>query len=521
MQTSLTNPSPAPATPRRVNLPSLPTAKPAQAPTSQGPTTPSKDSVDLRDLAKEASETSRPGSDKSPEELAKNFAEQWGSDEAAPANQEAGESKATPETKPEDSKATEEARPFFGSPGQLYSGKHQSEGGDVSELQQMLGLDQTGKFDETTQNAVREFQREHGLKDEGILGPDTLGKLNESLTPEGEEPPKPAGGDYTTKADGSIYHALMEKGFTETEIANGKLVEATRKLNPDLKSSHLKAGTELQVPIRRERKPQSDGENSVGMGSEDLKNGESQSSVAKNNELGIAHTSEMSQDQKGNLSLSTEASSKQNPDVALKETTKVGPGGILNTASTANKEGVVTRTNAENADGTAGLSSKLTSTEQGSELAVKGLGTPKDTSFHSNGKTLSIKDPGSAKAGDVTKVVDISEASGDGPTERLFGKVAKFFGHQEQAVPSFRIDGLNDLKVVRGKEGAVTLRATKEGEEIERTLSVGDQDDSWLERRGEDIDDTWQATKDGVSSLWKSLWGKEPPALEAFKGLAR
>ena len=513
MQTTPTNQSTAELKTRRINLPSPPAAKPAQPskPSTEALSTPpTKDSVDLKNSAQEASDSSRPGSDLSPEALADNFAKAWGVDEAAPIQQEAGQSKADQET-----------RPFFGSPGQLYSEKHQSEGGDVNELQQMLGLDQTGKFDETTQKAVKEFQRKQGLKEDGILGPDTLGKLNESLTPEGQEPPKPAGGAYTTKADGSIYHALMEKGFTETEIANGKLLEETRQLNPDLKSSHLKAGTELQVPIRRERKPQSDGENSVGMGSSDLNKGESQSSEAKNNELGIAHINKMSQDKKGNLSLTTEAKNKQNPDAGLKETTKVGPDGLINTASTAKQEGVFTQTKAENADGTAGLSSKLASTEQGSELKVKGLGTPNDTSIRSKGETLFIKDPGSAKAGDVTKNVDISEASGDGPTERLFGKVASFFGHQEQAVPSFRMDGLNELNLFKDKEAGVRLTTTKGDHEIERTLSAGDSDDSWLERRGEDLDDAWQATKGGVSSLWRSLWAKETPPLEASKGLAR
>jgi hypothetical protein len=52
-----------------------------------------------------------------------------------------------------------------------------SSGSAVSALQAALGIRQTGAFDAATRQAVRRFQRRHGLTVDGIVGPQTAGAL--------------------------------------------------------------------------------------------------------------------------------------------------------------------------------------------------------------------------------------------------------------------------------------------------------------------------------------------------------
>ncbi|MGI9383230.1 MAG: peptidoglycan-binding domain-containing protein [Methyloligellaceae bacterium] len=54
-----------------------------------------------------------------------------------------------------------------------------SKGKAVRELQTLLGnLLADGDFGPVTEHAVREFQRKHGLTDDGVVGPKTWGILN-------------------------------------------------------------------------------------------------------------------------------------------------------------------------------------------------------------------------------------------------------------------------------------------------------------------------------------------------------
>lgn len=51
-------------------------------------------------------------------------------------------------------------------------------GSTVKKLQEKLGIDADGKFGPGTEKAVKEFQREHGLKADGLVGPNTLAELD-------------------------------------------------------------------------------------------------------------------------------------------------------------------------------------------------------------------------------------------------------------------------------------------------------------------------------------------------------
>ncbi len=50
----------------------------------------------------------------------------------------------------------------------------------VSELQKALGLEETGIFDEKTEQAVKDFQKENHLLVDGIVGPQTLSFINQT-----------------------------------------------------------------------------------------------------------------------------------------------------------------------------------------------------------------------------------------------------------------------------------------------------------------------------------------------------
>ena len=52
-----------------------------------------------------------------------------------------------------------------------------SEGADVKKLQEKLGVETVGKFGPKTEAAVKAWQKTNGLKDDGIVGPETGAKL--------------------------------------------------------------------------------------------------------------------------------------------------------------------------------------------------------------------------------------------------------------------------------------------------------------------------------------------------------
>ena len=57
--------------------------------------------------------------------------------------------------------------------------KEGSKGQEVAELQQDLGIDVSGVFDANTKAAVEAYQRENGLVDDGIVGPQTFAAIRE------------------------------------------------------------------------------------------------------------------------------------------------------------------------------------------------------------------------------------------------------------------------------------------------------------------------------------------------------
>ena len=56
-----------------------------------------------------------------------------------------------------------------------------SKGDVVKEIQKLLKLTADGDFGRGTQGAVKTFQRNYGLNDDGVVGPKTLAKMREKL----------------------------------------------------------------------------------------------------------------------------------------------------------------------------------------------------------------------------------------------------------------------------------------------------------------------------------------------------
>jgi putative chitinase len=55
--------------------------------------------------------------------------------------------------------------------------KNGSKGPEVKKIQEKLGVDPTGNFGPKTEAAVKAWQKANGLKDDGIVGPNTLTKM--------------------------------------------------------------------------------------------------------------------------------------------------------------------------------------------------------------------------------------------------------------------------------------------------------------------------------------------------------
>ena len=113
-----------------------------------------------------------------------------------------------------------------------------AKGSDVRELQDMLqglgfytkAID--GIYGKGTVTAVKAFQREAGLKADGIAGPKTLAKLYENAEPAAEAPDEP--GIEPEKETPQEPEPAAEPVYTV--LASGARGEAVRKLQTALKA---------------------------------------------------------------------------------------------------------------------------------------------------------------------------------------------------------------------------------------------------------------------------------------------
>jgi len=78
----------------------------------------------------------------------------------------------------------------------LHRGSH---GSTIAAVQRALGITADGVYGAATRRAVMEFQREHGLIVDGIVGPQTLGALGLSSAGSGDATPGTSTGDTSSE----------------------------------------------------------------------------------------------------------------------------------------------------------------------------------------------------------------------------------------------------------------------------------------------------------------------------------
>ncbi|MFA9457618.1 peptidoglycan-binding protein [Halalkalibacter sp. AB-rgal2] len=99
------------------------------------------------------------------------------------------------------------------------SGKHVEQLQKILKEQGYFRTDVTGYFGRVTEAAVRDFQRDMNIKVDGIVGPQTIGKLlNENKTEVKEPEYKPSLPQETSKLDTSKVYRVGSTGQAVTEL---------------------------------------------------------------------------------------------------------------------------------------------------------------------------------------------------------------------------------------------------------------------------------------------------------------
>lgn len=117
-----------------------------------------------------------------------------------------------------------------------------SQGDDVEEVQEKLGITADGDFGPTTRSALIDFQRKNGLKPDGIVGAKTREKLFEVQPSSGgtSRGASDEGAPDTAPADGSTPEAVLAD---ESNVVSAKLVDllGSRIVREGARGSDVKA----------------------------------------------------------------------------------------------------------------------------------------------------------------------------------------------------------------------------------------------------------------------------------------
>jgi hypothetical protein len=307
---------------------------------------------------------------------------------------------------------------------------------------------------------------------------------------------------YKKGKNDTLEGMLRNQGYSLQDIynkdKNGKtLIDHVASANNLKNPNIIQDGAKIKIPGR---------ENSESLSSMDLKEGESQTSEVKNNEVGVGTESKMEKKKDGSSELGVKTNNKQNPDAELSTQTKVGKDGRIDTNSTATEKGVETNTVAQNKDGSAVTQEKQTATAEGTNAKFKDIDKKGDNlDVKATSNRVDIANKGSEAGGDVTNSVDISEKSSDGMVENGARWVAEKFGYTSAPQAPVNFSGAGEVNVSKNKDGQATVSATKNGEESELLKTAGDTDDTLLERGGEFVDESFSAAKDQFNSLLSSV----------------
>ena len=113
--------------------------------------------------------------------------------------------------------------------------KKGSKGKDVRKLQEKLGLEITGTFGPKTEAAVKKWQKENGLKDDGIVGKITWSKMF------GDESPVVIKEDVVIAKTGVLNIEKLKGHIPETVIAQIPETAAKFNITSNLRLAHFLA----------------------------------------------------------------------------------------------------------------------------------------------------------------------------------------------------------------------------------------------------------------------------------------
>lgn len=113
--------------------------------------------------------------------------------------------------------------------------KKGSKGKDVRKLQEKLGLEITGTFGPKTEDAVKKWQKENGLKDDGIVGKITWSKMF------GDESPVVIKEDVVIAKTGVLNIEKLKGHIPETVIAQIPETAAKFNITSNLRLAHFLA----------------------------------------------------------------------------------------------------------------------------------------------------------------------------------------------------------------------------------------------------------------------------------------
>lgn len=122
----------------------------------------------------------------------------------------------------------------------------------IDELQRYLGIPVTGKYDQTTRDAVSAYQKRNKLKVDGDAGPETIGHMMGNDNPKKYTPPAQGQDNNPNKDGGQKSDADQRKADAKKDLRNGVAPPEEQKLEDAIKFNWK--GTSYYVSVTKVEK---------------------------------------------------------------------------------------------------------------------------------------------------------------------------------------------------------------------------------------------------------------------------
>ena len=117
----------------------------------------------------------------------------------------------------------------------------------IDELQRYLGIPVTGKYDQTTRDAVSAYQKRNKLKVDGDAGPETIGHMMGNDNPKKYTPPAQGQDNNPNKDGGQKSDADQRKSDAKKDLKNGVAPEDEQVLENAIKFNWKKKSYYVSV----------------------------------------------------------------------------------------------------------------------------------------------------------------------------------------------------------------------------------------------------------------------------------